>query len=415
MTEQEPLAATPTPTTPNTPTTNATNNNNNDHAALTIARLTAQLKKLNEANGKYKQLLKLAKERIQKQEIDLQEQKEAAHQTNLVNSSSSNNNNTTTTAHTETRQVVAVCQRIRHADQIWALLEWEIVPENENDVFFSINNNNPRAFEWKSFPEESALQDFIRRDTGEPLPVPPYSYSPEQSVQLQQETHAQIQAVTEEFRKFRIQTELTLQQQQQARVNSEARRKSSSAVTRVANSNNSTTPHNSNNSTQQQIEQLQAELQLQDTRWKQAYDVLLAENKALQSTGSEALLASQWRQRYETCLAEKEECISRLQNLQTDDHHYEAKYRDLKESFKLYRKKAKEILEQQQGGGGGPLTNSSSADAKLSYLKNLMLQYFMADDSTRPPMEGAIGMVLQFSPAETQQLEAKRAEKDAWF
>ncbi|GAX26405.1 hypothetical protein FisN_37Hu045 [Fistulifera solaris] len=364
---------------------NNNNNNNNNDAAVTIARLTAQLKKLNEANGKYKQLLKLAKERIEKQEQEQQQKDQAS--------------SATTT--TDTKQVVAVCQRIQHADQIWALLEWEIIPENEQDVFLS---DHPRFLEWKSFPEESALHDFIRRDTGEPLPIPPYSYSPEQSQQMQQEAQAQVAAVTEEFRKFRIQTELAMQQRA---TNSEARRNHTAPPTKA------TPPPSTQHHHQQQIEQLQAELQLQDTQWKQAYDVLLAENKALKSTGSEALLASQWRQRYEACFKEKEELHSRLQSLQTEDN-YEAKYRDLKESFKLYRKKAKEILEQQQHEPG-PLS-SSSADAKLSYLKNLLLQYFLAeDDSTRRPMEGAIGMVLQFSPAETQQIEAKRAEKDSWF
>jgi hypothetical protein len=378
-------------------------NNNHDAAAVTIARLTAQLKKLNEANGKYKQLLKLAKERIEKQELEQQQQQKDQQTIN----------NSATTS--DTRQVVAVCQRIQHADQIWALLEWEIVPENEQDVFLSVNNN-PHYLEWKSFPEESALHDFIRRDTGEPLPIPPYSYSPEQSAQLRQETQTQVAAVTEEFRKFRIQTELTLQQQRA--TNSEARRSHTNPTRTTTHPPPTFSTQQKQQQMEQQMEQLQAELQLQDTRWKQAYDVLLAENKALKSTGSEALLASQWRQRYEACLKEKEELHSRLQNLQTGDH-YEAKYRDLKESFKLYRKKAKEILEQQQQQQQqqqheGPL--SSSADAKLSYLKNLLLQYFLADDdSTRRPMEGAIGMVLQFSPSETQQIEAKRAEKDSWF
>ncbi|GAX23454.1 hypothetical protein FisN_15Lu186 [Fistulifera solaris] len=376
--------------------------NNNNDAAVTIARLTAQLKKLNEANGKYKQLLKLAKERIEKQEQEQQ-------------ATISNSNATTT----DTKQVVAVCQRIQHADQIWALLEWEIVPENEHDVFLS---DHPRFLEWKSFPEESALHDFIRRDTGEPLPIPPYSYSPEQSLQIQQEAQAQVAAVTEEFRKFRIQTELAMQQQRA--TNSEARRNHTTHPSRATSHPPPTpsTQQQQQQQQQQQIEQLQAELQLQDTQWKQAYDVLLAENKALKSTGSEALLASQWRQRYEACLKEKEELHSRLQNLQTEDR-YEAKYRDLKESFKLYRKKAKEILEQQhqqqqqnEPGSLSSSSSSSSSDAKLSYLKNLLLQYFLADDdSTRRPMEGAIGMVLQFSPAETQQIEAKRAEKDSWF
>jgi hypothetical protein len=102
-----------------------------------------------------------------------------------------------------------------------------------------------------------------------------------------------------------------------------------------------------------------------EAQWKEAYDVILAENNALKSSGSEALLAAQWRQRYETCLAEKEDLTSRLQHeaeksenasdqrRKADAGKYEMKYRDIKESFRLYRKKAKEIFEAQQRGDVG--------------------------------------------------------------
>ena len=91
----------------------------------------------------------------------------------------------------------------------------------------------------------------------------------------------------------------------------------------------------------------------------------MAENTALKSSGSEALLAAQWRQRYEGLLKEKDELSERLQlqvekadviadqRRKVDAGKYEMKYRDLKESFRLYRKKAKEIFEAQQRGDIG--------------------------------------------------------------
>jgi hypothetical protein len=94
----------------------------------------------------------------------------------------------------------------------------------------------------------------------------------------------------------------------------------------------------------------------------------------------------------------------------------------LPESFRLYRKKAKEIFEAQQSAGGGvssaaalTITANSTADAKLSYLKNLMLNYLTADPSVRGHMEGAIGTVLQFTPEEQKKIEAKKAANDSWF
>lgn len=106
------------------------------------------------------------------------------------------------------------------------------------------------------------------------------------------------------------------------------------------------------------MDRLRAEMAEQEAQWKEAYDVLLGENTALKSSGSEALLAAQWRQRYETCMAEKEALKNQLQTAQNkkeldsgaDAGKYESKYRDLKESFRLYRKKAKEIFEAQQNG-----------------------------------------------------------------
>lgn len=93
------------------------------------------------------------------------------------------------------------------------------------------------------------------------------------------------------------------------------------------------------------------------------------------------------------------------------------------ESFRLYRKKAKEIFEAQQLGDGKGvsstvamnITSNSSADAKLSYLKNLILNYLTADATVRDHMEGAIGTVLQFTPEERKQIEEKKAANDSWF
>lgn len=95
------------------------------------------------------------------------------------------------------------------------------------------------------------------------------------------------------------------------------------------------------------------------------------------------------------------------------------------ESFRLYRKKAKEIFEAQQQniGGGVPssialgITSDSSADAKLSYLKNLMMNYFTSDPSVRDHMLAAIGTVLQFTPDEQKRIVAKKATQDSttWF
>ena len=90
----------------------------------------------------------------------------------------------------------------------------------------------------------------------------------------------------------------------------------------------------------------------------------------------------------------------------------------------MYRKKAKEIFEAQQNSGNGNgisstaafhITSNSSADAKLSYLKNLMLNYLSSPPAVRGHMESAIATVLQFSEQEMKQLVKKKAENESWF
>mmetsp|Transcript_6743 Transcript_6743/g.10775 ORF Transcript_6743/g.10775 Transcript_6743/m.10775 type:complete len:172 (-) Transcript_6743:217-732(-) len=168
----------------------------------------------------------------------------------------------------------------------------------------------------------------------------------------------------------------------------------------------------------------------QESRWKESYDLLLAENEKLKSSGAEALLAAQWRHRYEACLKEKDDAITNwnmekekvmeLQDLRkrADAGKYESKYRDLKESFRLYRKKAKEIfLAQQQGETGFmPSLHDSGAEvAKISYLKNLMVNYLSAAPAVREHMEPAIGTVLNFTEDDLEKVKKQKEQNESWF
>ena len=449
-----------------------------------MARLTAQLKKLTEANGKYKTLLKMAKERIQQQEDELiglrqdkvelegrlqtaEENKESlanqiALDDNIGDRGAGGGADGGGEGGTGDVQIVRVCQRIRlpvgaGVDEIWALMEQEVV---NNDMMITDNGAaqsqaqtqshsvNKRFKEWKRFDTESQLQDYIRRDTGEPIQLPPFSLSPEQSALVSKETAQQVAAVTEEFRRFRVRSELARKQAdaqiralQSSHVQSAARQiegndhqqeliEQSAAAMRSSSTTGAGGGH-------QLEQQMRAELAAQEAHWKEAYETLLAENNALKSTGSEALLASQWRQRYEHCLQEKEALKSRLMSESfnggnrngdnNDAGKYETKYRDLKESFRLYRKKAKEMFEAQQqtGGESGMMLQhhnhhlaaaiDGSADSKISYLRNLMVNYLTSDQAVRDHMEGAIGTVLQFTPEEISRIEKKRQENEAWF
>mmetsp|Transcript_15915 Transcript_15915/g.23933 ORF Transcript_15915/g.23933 Transcript_15915/m.23933 type:complete len:468 (-) Transcript_15915:21-1424(-) len=443
----------------------------------TTTRAEQQMRKLRDANAKYKDLLKLAKERIQTQEEDLQNLKTQLQQAEEKASVKNKEGNDKTNGGIETGSnlqsyeydlpntsleasgdqgscsVVRVHQRIKierddiksematsneHADNgfddendlakmdVWALIEYEITVSEE--VSALVTPTMKRFLRWRRFRSESAFSDHIRRDSGEPISVPPYSLSPKQSKQVEEEARQAVTHVTEEFRRFRVRAEVA--------------RKQADATVRALQSNNvqnaqkhiegqdiaselaqARTDH-------EQLTALKAEMAEQEAHWKSAYDVLLAENNQLKSSGSEALLAAQWRQRYEACYSEKEKLETAL-NLEKeksgnnlllrkreDSGKYEAKYKDLKESFRLYRKKAKEIFEAQQRGETTMLNlvDNGADDAKISYLRNLMVNYLSSDPAVREHMEGAIGTVLKFSSEDCAKISKQKRQSDTkWF
>jgi hypothetical protein len=90
--------------------------------------------------------------------------------------------------------------------EIWALMEFEIHNAAMQDA-------EPRVSQkFLRFETESELSDFIRRDSGEPLTLPPYSLSPSQSNRIQEEAKQSVSQVTEEFRRFRVRAEVARKQ-----------------------------------------------------------------------------------------------------------------------------------------------------------------------------------------------------------
>lgn len=57
------------------------------------------------------------------------------------------------------------------------------------------------------------------------------------------------------------------------------------------------------------------QLDVEVSKWKNAYEAAVAENERLRSRGEEANQASQWRDRFEVCERERNEALDRLQAL----------------------------------------------------------------------------------------------------
>jgi GRIP domain len=330
-------------------------------------------------------------------------------------------------------------------DEIWALIEFE-----SHDPDQQLTVPPKRSKVWKKFDSEMELSDYIRRDTGEPLTLPPYSLTPKQSAKIEDDTQKEVTKITEDFRRFRVKSEMA-RKQAEAQIRDLQNSNVESAKRRIESHNDASLSgkdSETSRSLNSKIEKLRTEMTRQEAQWKEAYEALMIENETLRSSSSQAMVASQWRQRYEICLKEKEEIVNRLKEKEgmdadsPDGERYEMKYRDLKESFRLYRKKAKEIFDaREQGMPNVSLTTNtalkfyesftlctvpiimvlissqthimhlsekSNEDSKLSYLKNLMVNYLTADPDVREHMEGAIGTVLQFTPEDIDKIEQKK-------
>ena len=112
---------------------------------------------------------------------------------------------TTTDVEENASYISRVCQRVQEGHIIWALMSFEIDNPDSPDP--------PKRYQkWKRFESEAELKDYVRRDTGEPLVLPPYSLSPEQSLEIQQQAKKEVSQVTEEFRRFRVRSEVQRKQ-----------------------------------------------------------------------------------------------------------------------------------------------------------------------------------------------------------
>eukprot|EP00985_Skeletonema_marinoi_P033572 scaffold41632_cov256-Skeletonema_marinoi.AAC.1 len=74
-------------------------------------------------------------------------------------------------------------------------------------------------------------------------------------------------------------------------------------------------------------------------------------------------------------------------------------------------------MAQQQGETGfmPTLHDSGAEGAKISYLKNLMVNYLGSDAACREHMEPAIATVLNFSEDDLSRIKQQKEQNESWF
>jgi hypothetical protein len=61
------------------------------------------------------------------------------------------------------------------------------------------------------------------------------------------------------------------------------------------------------------------------------------------------------------------------------------------------------------------LYDTGAEGAKISYLKNLMVNYLGSDVSVREHMEPAIATVLNFTEDDLEKVKKAKGQSDSWF
>eukprot|EP00903_Cladosiphon_okamuranus_P009800 g9317.t1 len=308
---------------------------------------------------------------------------------------------------------VQLLRRVREGGMWWLLVEYDDEYETQG---------------WKGFADEAAVSEFAESvNVGEPLDIPPVSLSPEESATVLEDARKQVASIREEYRKFRVKSELGRKQRE-----AEIRQVSAESIAekqRRISGQGAAADEEQVQALEDELQRLRNELADKEETWRHAYQKQVQETEVLKREGGDTALAAQWRQRYEKLSLEKEDAMAKLEMFKGDGGggrgaggQGEAvaslmkKYQDLKEEYRLYRKKAMHAIQGAgaAGGGGGGL---EAQDPKLQYLKNLMLKYLGTDEGeAREHMERAIATVLQFSEQERQNLkEARQAQTVAWM
>eukprot|EP00624_Nannochloropsis_granulata_P005424 evm.model.NODE_38439_length_6783_cov_11.629515.2 len=200
----------------------------------------------------------------------------------------------------------------------------------------------------------------------------------EKSTRLSLEAQGRVDRLQEELRKYRVRSELAMRHK-----NAEIKHLTAAALAAQQHKIDNEAPDEEElkrtvKLQADKIQALKAELNEQEGKWRTQYQQLQKEKEALEGAGAETALAAQWRKRYEGLVKQQQQ----QQQQQVDSGHgrneegqgghrlslsgsgpVEEKYNELKEEYRLYRKKALEalkekdslisILDREGGGGGG--------------------------------------------------------------
>lgn len=352
--------------------------------------------------GKYKRLLALARSSLEANQtsLSLKDKQIVQLTAALEEEKSSKNNKRNSTKEEDNLLPKNLLRRVEINDCIWIFVEYESVDKS-----------------WICFHNELDLDNFIQKFPGMPLVKPQRCLSVEESVAIETESKKKVDRIVEEFRRYKVKSEISRKQV-------ESKQQQSLETNRISFSDNSM-------------------INNQEEKWKIAYEKVVRENELLRSRNNDALLLNQCRERLEICMKENTELKEKLKiytgNPNTssssnkflpDGKSLETAFIELRDEYKEFRQRFSgttsrirrydETSEKIQSSSSDSLTLNSDhtktnsrkiglTESKIQHIRQMILQYMMCKDPlVTVHIEDAIMAMLRFSEHEKVHIRLAR-------
>uniref|UniRef100_A0AAV1UR24 GRIP domain-containing protein n=1 Tax=Peronospora matthiolae TaxID=2874970 RepID=A0AAV1UR24_9STRA len=415
-----------------------------------LAKKNTKIQEMEETENKLKRLLAMAKRSIDNSKQELVE-KDRVIQKLHKELSQSQQATQSWFVDTSTRDPKKLLLKVAHGNVLWCFVEYA----NENEL------DDSREFAWHCFHSEEEIQEYANRASGEPLTLPDFSMTPSEVDCVKRGLKVEIDRVQEEFRRYRVRSEITRKQK-----DAEIRKISANAVTKQTEKISETDLLGELQSSKAQVRRLtkaQAEAEERESGWRRKFDRLVKDYEKLSGTMGETALAMEWRERYEQSLLEKQELEKKVKELRQVANGALGKasgngnggLQSLRQEFAEYRKSALNAVDQKdkelnnmqaqyrEAGDESRSVNrinsfketrarrtSMESNSSLSgfdtpnamktneYLKNIVYKYMSSSQNeAKGHMEKAIATILNFTPAEIASIQEKRQQQgqQGWF
>ena len=299
---------------------------------------------------------------------------------------------------------------------------------------------------WRTFRSADAANDYIRRDSGEPLTLPD-PHVPRSLLDVEtQALRTELESCKEDFRRFRIKSQISLKQKERQAEEASSRRTLDLHGSLMAGGAAAAVEEE----TTRRFEERIGALQRERDSWRQLYEESVAEKEVLLSGGVETHLAQSWRKRFQDSERERERLKALLGLYQSPDAGgpdsaaggknaaWEAglnvmpreelleKHKGLLHEYRAYQQEASRRLRQQGSRGardGAPPHGAArrpagrgAASGKLLYVKNLLVQHWTtAEEPVRLQTRETLKAVLDLTAQERADVDAAGARGANWL